>query len=783
MSPAEIARTTIVRCFLGFMLLGGGRDEYARADTVRLKNGLIYSGRVAVLNDVGVYSTIKSRPNFKIPASCPVVLIDDGPRRISIPGRQAAEVIDEELFQPEHFRFSQHKTSQLNFPDILGTFSRIEEFDEYGHGMIQLQTPQGPENVYLGIVDLRPDYVGIESLSHDWHFARTTLSLGADVIERILNKKIDRTNLIERKTLIGFYEQAEMYRLARQELDQLSKDFSSEQAWCQEMAIRMDELDAQRVLHELSRRRIAGQYRLVEGAAKTFPLENASGKIRRSVEEIITEYQTLRERQASVLLQLDMLQSTLAEEEAAKLRPLRSLLEQELYGIENLDRLSPFEQVVTEETIPASERLALAYSSWVVGPSDAVESLPAAIRLWDLRFLLQEYLNTHSDSLRREELLSQIEEMEGMSVGRLALMLPLLPMLEDMGPIAATVPTPVEFSAEGEDLTLGYTVVLPKEYNAAHSYPLLVVLHSSGGTPEAEARWWAGDTDREGQAQRRGFITIAPRYVKDKQTKYEYDLSSHRAVLASIRHAMRVFHVDADRIILAGHGMGGDACFDLGMSHPDLFAGVAPICGVSRNNCKFYWENALKLPWYVVAGQRDRTSVMENMRDLNRYFRKGTEIIYVEFKERGFESYPEELPRLMDWAETVRRKPLTEFLEFEASTVRSYDNRFYWIQAGSLPEELFQPVVWSEPKSAVKAKPINGKITVNGGVVYVTHPGKTAKLWFTPEMLSFDQRVHVHLNGKEKFAGVLKPTAEAILEDFRQRADRQRLFHVRLDVE
>ena len=758
-------------------------DSAVQGDTLRLKSGLTYTGKVVGLNEVAVFNAFKAQANRRVPASCPIWMVDDGPRRLCVPGRQAAEVEDGNalLSKVVSFKFPQHKTSQSNFPSQIGTFSRVEEFDEFGHGMVQLRTREGLVDVILGIVELRPDYVQIESLSHDWSFARTTQSLGADTIERLLSRKVDRSRPEDRRALIAFYEQAELYKSARREVDLYAQDFPNDRELQAGIETRMDELDAERVLNELVRRRAAGQHQLVEESLKKFPLESVSAKIRRSVEQMGSEYTQARERRSHILLQLDMLQSELPEDQAANLRPLRSLMEEELSSMENLDRLAPYEQIAKDGQISASSKLALAYSSWVVGPSDAVESLPAAVRMWELRFLMLEYLRTPKDAARRMEIVKQLEATEGMSVERLARMVEFLPVFEDSAPIPPGVPTAVDFESDGAGEPLSYVKILPKAYSPEHTYPLLVVLHTAGADAEKEASWWAGDAEREGQAQRRGFITIAPRYAAPKQVHHEYDLASHRAVLGSIRHAMRTHRVDADRIVLAGHGMGADACFDLGMSHPDLFAGVAPICGKSMNYCKFYYANAMKMSWYVVAGQRDRDTVAENMRDLNRYFVKGADIIYCEFKERGLETYSEEQPRLMDWAETVRRKPITAYADFAVTTLRAFDNRFHWVQAGTLPQDMFEPIVWEDGKKQIPTRIIEGKITP-GGTVYVKHPGKTCSVWFSPEMINFEERVRIRVNGHEEFNGSLKPSAEVLLEDLRTRSDRQRLFWARVDL-
>ena len=780
--PGELlVRLAKVTCLaLALMAVGAG----ARAETLKLKSGLMYSGKVAGLNDVAVFANLKANLNKKVPASCPIWMVDDGPRRLMVPGRQMAEVLDDAELSSSvmSFKIPQRKTGQQNFPIQVGTFSRVEEFDEFGHGMVQLRTGTDTTlDIVLGIVELRPDYVRIEALKYDWSFARTTQSLGQEVIDRILKKRVNRTSLIERRKLIVFYEQAEMYKAARHEVQLFVKDFPAEKKWCEDVTAQMDELDSRRVLNEITRRRSAGQHLLAYGAVKTFPVEGVSVEIRRQVEGMHRDYDAVRERRATILLQLDMLQAAIPADQAAQLKPLRSLLGEELHAVENLERLSPYEQIANAPNVTATEKLALAYSSWVVGPSDAVDSLPAAVRMWEMRFLILEYLRTPEDAVRRAAIIKTLEATEDVSVERLARMVGFLPMLEDMAPIPPCTPTRVETTSDGAGTPLSYVVILPKEYNTQHTYPLLVVLHGFGKDAESEARWWAGDPEREGHGQRRGFITIAPEYAKPNQTQHEYDLASHRAVLGSIRHAMRTHRIDANRVVLAGHGMGADACFDLGMSHPDVFAGVAPICGKSQQYCMSYWGNATKTSWYVVSGERDRDTVADNMRDLNKYFSKGIDITYSEYKNRGLEPYSEELPRLIDWAETVRRKPIQEYLDFEVKTLRSFDNHFHWIQAGTLPQELFQPIVWEDRHKKIRDMPISGKITP-GGTVYVTHPGKTTTIWFSPDMINFDERVRVHVNGTEQFNGSLTPSVEALLEDLRTRADRQRLFWARLDL-
>ena len=52
--------------------------------------------------------------------------------------------------------------------------------------------------------------------------------------------------------------------------------------------------------------------------------------------------------------------------------------------------------------------------------------------------------------------------------------------------------------------------------------------------------------------------------------------------------------------------MGGDAAWDIGLAHPDLWAGVIPDRGRRpTSTCSHYWQNAKYVPLYFVGGELD----------------------------------------------------------------------------------------------------------------------------------------------------------------------------------
>ena len=104
-----------------------------------------------------------------------------------------------------------------------------------------------------------------------------------------------------------------------------------------------------------------------------------------------------------------------------------------------------------------------------------------------------------------------------------------------------------------------------------------------------------------GQAMRHGYIVLAVDWAKPAQLEYEYSAREHAAVLVSLRDACRRFSVDTDRVFLSGHSMGGDAAWDMGVAHPDQWAGVIPIVAVAEKYCLHYRNNASLVPFYVVG--------------------------------------------------------------------------------------------------------------------------------------------------------------------------------------
>jgi predicted esterase len=345
----------------------------------------------------------------------------------------------------------------------------------------------------------------------------------------------------------------------------------------------------------------------------------------------------------------------------------------------------------------------------------------------------------------------------------------------------------LELTCKGlaEDPELTYYVQLPPEYDPHRRYPCIITLNGAGTSPLQQIDWWCGSYNPEsearyGQATRHGCIVIAPVWQKDYQRKYEYTAREHAAVMYPLRDACQRFAIDTDRVFLSGHSMGGDAAWDIALAHPDLWAGAIPIVATADKYVGRYWQNAKLVPLYFISGELDGKKRDVNGPEWDRYFtHTGYDAMVVEYQGRGHEHFIDEIQNLFDWIRLHKRNFFPK--EFSASTLRPWDNFFYWVEVDRLPDaSTLLPVDWSRAGSA-RAAEVEGRVLAgsSNGVSVTTGAGKVT-VWLSPEIVDLTKRVSVTIKGKRVVNNaLLEPTAAVILEDARTRADRQHPFWVK----
>lgn len=179
----------------------------------------------------------------------------------------------------------------------------------------------------------------------------------------------------------------------------------------------------------------------------------------------------------------------------------------------------------------------------------------------------------------------------------------------------------------GVDNTLQpYRVYVPNAYDGSKSYPLIVALHGMGGD---ENSWF--DAYQQGLfktlAEKHGYLVACP---KGRQSASMYLGPAEKDVLDVLAEMKRVYKVDATRVYLTGHSMGGYGTWSVAMDNPTVFTALAPISGGGNVMGMAKLKN---VPQIVIHGDDDKTVSVERSREMVAAGKQaGAEIKYIEVK-------------------------------------------------------------------------------------------------------------------------------------------------------
>ncbi|MGD9645271.1 MAG: peptidase [Pirellulales bacterium] len=789
--PAGFGRRRRVLCsavllILALLCVAGSP---ARASSVTLKDGRVIDGKAVPI--AGLADFAKGHAKNDAVASTPVLMFDDSLRRIFFPKRLVQEVRETDKGDVLEKFFIRQKTprSGLRVTNVLDVI-KIGPWDEYGRRIFSMNTPKGQADIIQGITEITPHWTKVEGVKEIWDMRLATSSIPRDILSQVLTRQIDPKNVEQRLKIARFYLQSERYVDAAQELDGILKDFPDLNEQIAPVRRSLVQLTARQVLTEIKVREAAGQrdfaFTLLNSFAQRFPATEVAGEILQEVRERKESYTARAAGRDQVLKLLDgHLEAVEQEDLRNRIRPIRDEIAA-LINLNTLDRMSAYRQLSDDPGMLPAEKLALAISGWLVGSNGATENLTNALSLTRMRDLVGQYL-TEEAKIKRDRLIDEIRSLEGADPKTLAQLLAYMqPPWKLPAPVeGATGMYELTVPGEAEDPLISYYVQVPPEYDPFRRYPTIVTLHGEGTTPPMQIEWWAGAPDaggrRFGQASRLGYIVIAPRWGKLGQREYGYSATEHIAVLNSLRDACRRFAIDTDRVYLSGHSMGGDAAWDIGLAHPDLWAGVVPIVGRSDKFCNHYWENARYLPFYVVQGELDGDKVLTNSVDLDRYMLRAFNVTVVEYQGRGHEHFSDEILKIFDWLPRNQRNFFPK--EFACRTMRVFDNFFWWVECRGFPAAgVVEPARYPPPRGTRPTR-VEADVTAKNGL-RVRAAAEEVTIWVAPELVDFSQQISVSYNGgrASRSAGTLRPDLGVMLEDVRTRGDRLHPFWARIDL-
>ena len=764
----------------------------AAAARIHLKNGVTLDGEVARIGTMVNDPTASGSEGGES-----IVLVDDDLRRTYVSFHQIREVTpnlgqENIRFEIPHQPVAQNGKQLLALGPILNRGDKSARWDKFGRRTIEIRTEKGVAGIIQGITLITPKFYRVETLRNgrriliDQRYATSTLS--AEYLSSLLNNSIDSTDLDRRLDVYQFFLEGERYAAAEKELEKIAADFP-DRDW-QRQIVGIRNLKATRGLREITQRYDAGQHKLAQRILEQFPDEDVAGVTLIEVREILQKYDKVADRIAVVKTGLQRELGRIKNKElSADLKPLVTEIDSQINAY-TLERLVSFIQLEKDPALAPEKKIALALSGWIVGSAEAIDNLSVARSLYRVRNLVRAFLRSSGLSDRRS-IVTQIRSQEaGQPKWVAAILYHMQPPLELP---KALDNTPGFYQLEARigsgQQNVPYLIQLPPEYNPYRRYPVIVSLHGRDTSPGHQIDWWAGGVDdsqrRTGQAARHGYIVIAPAWAQPRQSKYQFTAREHLAVLNSLRDASRRVSIDTDRVFLSGHGSGGDAAWDMGLAHPDLWAGVIPIVATADHAQysynALYWKNAKYVPFYFVGGELDGNKMAKNAYQFNRYLRHtGYDATIVNYQGRGHEHFLDEILKLFTWMKYHTRNFFRK--EFTCHTIRSFDNYFWWVEINKMPSHIVaDPNQW--PPKRVKTMKVSGTIrnSNNGTTVRVSSGRAPTTVWLTPELVDFDKRLRISVNGFPDVRGA-KPSIEAMLEDVRTRGDRMHPFWAKIDV-
>ncbi|MFZ2286262.1 MAG: alpha/beta hydrolase-fold protein [Bacteroidales bacterium] len=267
-------------------------------------------------------------------------------------------------------------------------------------------------------------------------------------------------------------------------------------------------------------------------------------------------------------------------------------------------------------------------------------------------------------------------------------------------------PQDLSFFSSVDDTDQPYSVYIPENFDESKSYPLVVFLHGAWSNHRLGLRRLFGVGNSQGYD-----------FIKPGNVPFENDVEATRywpefrpvdyiaaAPLARgtagyqgipeqdvydmIDDLKSRFLIDEDRIYLTGLSMGGGGTLWLGLTRPDIWAAIAPVCPAPPEGTINLAGNAANLPVHLFIGDKDflfqtakvwRAKLETTAQRLD----------YVEYPGVGHNSWEWAYKDgfIFEWFSQFRRDPFPGKVSF--STDKFKYNKAYWVKIDDLvPGEM-----------------------------------------------------------------------------------------------
>jgi lysophospholipase L1-like esterase/poly(3-hydroxybutyrate) depolymerase len=231
--------------------------------------------------------------------------------------------------------------------------------------------------------------------------------------------------------------------------------------------------------------------------------------------------------------------------------------------------------------------------------------------------------------------------------------------------------------ADASGRTLGYRLLVPRNYDRATRYPLVLFLHGAGERGKdnaAQLKHGAGLFLKPQVREKFPCFVLAPQCPpEEKWTDIDWQKGGAlppapseptRLALEILEKLQTEFSIDPDRLYVTGLSMGGYGTWDHICRAPDRWAAAVPICGGGDPKSV---PRAKQIPVWAFHGDADRAVPVERTREMVAALRGANgHVYYSEYPGVPHDSWTTayEEPELLAWLFAQRRG---KFVAFEQS--------------------------------------------------------------------------------------------------------------------
>lgn len=265
------------------------------------------------------------------------------------------------------------------------------------------------------------------------------------------------------------------------------------------------------------------------------------------------------------------------------------------------------------------------------------------------------------------------------------------------GQLVKSGPQVTTFFSLIDDTDQPYGLYMPKNFNPgfydpSRKYPLVISLHGAYSNHRLNLKRVFGLGNRMGETDAEatryfpefrdvGMIVASPL----ARGTLGYVGIPEADVYAVLDDVKKRFPIDEDRIYLTGLSMGGGGTLYIGLTRPDIWAAIAPVCPAPPVGTMDLAPNALNIPVKLFHGDADPIVPVTGTREWNkRFLELGVKSEYVEYPGVKHNSWDNAYANasIFDWFAQFKRNTDPQHVRFISGSFEYADA--YWVHFDSL---------------------------------------------------------------------------------------------------